>query len=187
MSWPKTKSWEQSLLKNWWQCNTLYFVISVINPWYLRLSWILHTIALDTSLVLTCCYWILLFDGRLNDTKFHNNAVLTFILVMDHMIIKQPSRLIHVLYSILYFAFYVSCTAIYCTRGNTKHYDVTAGRLVRDYDVMCVYKHLTHRSPTFTIFGTLAIALLLYPTMRAFCFMLYKLRIYFWERNDQSG
>ena len=68
-----------------------------------------------------------------------------------------------------------------------KHYDVTKGRLVRDYDVMCIYKHLSYRSPTSTIVGTLAISLFLYPAMRTLSFVLYKLRIYFWERYDQSG
>ena len=164
-----------------------FFVVSVIMPWYLRLSWLLHTIAMDSCLVLTCCYWILLFDGNLSDIKFHNNAVLTCIVIMDHMITKQPSRFIHVLYSILYFSLYVSCTALYCTTGNTKHYDVQKGRLVQNYDVMCVYKHLQWKSPTFTIAGTLIVAMLLYPALRIFCFVLYKLRVHYWERHDQPG
>ena len=168
----------------------MYFInlfFTVIMPWYLRLSWLLHTIAMDSCLVLTCCYWTLLFDGNLSDIKFHNNAVLTLIIIMDHMITKQPSRLIHVLYSILYFSFYVSCVALYCTTGNTKHYDVQKGRIVQSYDVMCVYKNLQWKSPTFTIAGTLIVALMLYPAMRVFGFVLCRLKVYLWERHDQPG
>lgn len=155
-------------------------------PWYVRLSWLLHTVSLDSSCVLAICYWILLFDGKLTDTRVHNNFIVTVILLIDHWIIKQPSRLVHVVYSILYFAFHLACMAAYCTKGSSRHYDVSTEKFLT-YDVMCVYPKLTGSMPMFITTGVLVIALFLYPAARIMIFLLYKLRIYIWERYGQPG
>ena len=150
----------------------MLFLFSVIVPWYLKLSWLFHTVAMGNSLVLTVCYWLFLNNGDFHDTNFHNNTVLTFLLLFDHMIIKHPTRIAHLIYCMTFYTVYIISVTIFCIKGV-------------HHKSGCVYPVLNWNNPYFTTAGVTLIGCTFYPTAHTLNFLLYRLRIYIWQRYDQ--
>ena len=150
--------------------------VSIINPWYLRVTWCLYEISLGSCLVLTLFYWAVAYDGKFSDTKFNNNALNTIIFLLDIMLSKVPIRVLHGLYPLLFFVTYIIFNVLYCIYGQSFP---TSGRHI--------YPFLDWHRPLLPVTAIIVVGLVVFPSVQFVWYSLYQFRLYLWKRYGQVG
>lgn len=69
--------------------------------WYYTLIWLVHTTALDGSIIITITYYALL-TPVFSSTSINNHLINTVIMLIDLFVIAVPVRLYHFVYMSLY-------------------------------------------------------------------------------------
>ena len=147
--------------------------VTIINPWYIQVTWLLYNIALTGSALLTILYWPLVYDGNITDTKLCNNALNTVILILDIMISRIPVRVLHAVYGATFCFVYVIFNVLYCLYG-------------RDQSERPIYSVLDWRSkPMLPSAGVCVVLIVVVPMMQFGWYLLFQLRLYLWRRYGQ--
>ena len=151
--------------------------VTIVTPWYIRMTWFLYDLALTNCGLLTLLYWPLVYNGRLTDTKLCNNALNTILLFSDVMVTRVPIRVLHVVYPALFFLLYVLFNVGYSFLG-LQDIDQSEAR---------IYSVLDWRRPMLPSAGVCVIIVLLMPMIQFGWYLLYQLRLYLWRRYGQEG
>lgn len=96
------------------------------TPWFLKLAWLINTIAVPASAVTTIAFWALLYQpgGILFTANLvHVHGVGLFLVLVDLFISRAPMMLFHVIYPTVYGAAYVIFMGIYFAAQGTNPLD----------------------------------------------------------------
>ena len=147
-----------------------YHSLRIQQAWYHKVLWVLYSIAVDNSPVVTVIYWTLLFTGgklELPDITFHLlNSVL---MVTETCLSAIPVRFFHVIYAWAYAAIYLIFTIVYWQCGGT---DISGNKYIYpilDYD---------HGDPKEIVLIVVGYGLIGLPVAQFLIFGLFKLRSY---------
>lgn len=90
-------------------------------PWYMKLSWILHSMVNCNALLVTIMYWAALYPsiGHTNIVDVNLHGVNSVIVMLDTAITAHPVRLLHVIYPVIYGLAYVIFSIIYWSVDHT--------------------------------------------------------------------
>lgn len=90
--------------------------------WYFKISWVLFSIAIVGSILVTLLFFIFLWPSYIQsgqDKNIHLHVINSFIAGMELLFTAIPLRFWHVVYVLLYGIVYFIFTAIYYWAGNT--------------------------------------------------------------------
>ena len=95
------------------------------TPWFLKLAWLVNTIAVPTTGVATVVYWSMLYrPGDVVDaSSVHIHGMGIFLVLVDVLISRVPVMLFHIIYPTAYGAAYVIFMGIYYWAEGTNPID----------------------------------------------------------------
>ena len=95
---------------------------------YCKLVWFLFDIAASSSIAVDVLFWILLAptlptDEKLSSSRINKHVINGLLVVFDTLVVAFPTRLLHVVYPLLYAMLYsVFVVFLYLSRVNSKVY-----------------------------------------------------------------
>lgn len=143
-----------------------------------KLLWLMHVISANGGLFVTAGYWNVLFEDHAVDansiTKYVLNSVF---MLIDTSLSSIPVRLVHGLYTLLYFAVYLLFSVIYWQLGGTN----VQGKPY-------IYSALNYDDFKAKAGGLLiAFLLLALPLLQLFLFAVTKLRDHLHKKHNRKS
>ena len=95
------------------------------TPWFLKMAWLVNTIAVPTTGVATVVYWSMLYRAGdvVDASSVHIHGVGIFLVLVDILISRVPVMLFHIIYPTVYGASYVIFMGIYYWAEGTNPID----------------------------------------------------------------
>ncbi|GAV08267.1 hypothetical protein RvY_17984 [Ramazzottius varieornatus] len=153
----------------------------------LKIQWVLWNIAAPCTLMVVFLYWFMLWppDPEKDKTWYkpgdgpsaitlHVHLINGLILVLDHFLHAQPVNLLHLCHPMIYGCLYATFTGIYyAASGTTAEGDIA------------IYPFLNYKHKLPIAVGvTLALIFIAIPITFAVFWLIFRLRLWLWRRND---
>ena len=137
--------------------------------WYHKLQWLLFSIGAEIALAVSILYWTVIYDGsEVDGVNLNVHLTNGVIAVVDLWFSATPVRLLHIIYPLIFGAFYLIFTGIYHAADGTNSDDEPYVYSVIDYG----------ESPGSAVGVALAIELLFLPFIHVVFYIQYVIR--FW-------
>lgn len=94
------------------------------TPWFVKVMWAIHVIAVDASLPVTVVFWATVFEPENGATaaSIHVHGVNLLLVLIDIFISRIPILILHFFYPMAYAAVYVIFLAVYwAVDGTNEH------------------------------------------------------------------
>ena len=89
-------------------------------PLIFKVNWLFSSIALNSSVIVTIVYWVLLFKNHSMNIPYlkwylrtDRHGIMLFWLILDHFITKLPIRILHFIYPSIFVLLYGIFNVIY--------------------------------------------------------------------------
>ncbi|XP_036232415.2 protein rolling stone isoform X2 [Bactrocera oleae] len=149
-----------------------------VPPWALKLYWASYITTLSVATTITFLYWIFIFPSYfrtpLDVFNLWEHAFNSILMILDHMLVAFPVRLLHFVYPVCMGLIYGMFTAIYYLAGGVDPYGNHFIYEIQDWS--------NPGSTILTLIGSLIV-------VSVFCFMhfgLYKLRTFIYNKRQNS-
>ena len=112
------------------------------TPWFVKIMWCVHVIAVAATLPITIVYWAVVFRPSAGDVvtaaTVHVHGVNLLLVVLDIFISRIPILILHFFYPMVYAAVYVVFLGIYWAVGGTNENGDRYVYSVADFEKMPV-------------------------------------------------
>ena len=95
------------------------------TPWFLKMAWLINTIAVPASGVTTVVYWSLVYmpGDAVDASSVHVHGVGVFLVLIDVLVSRVPVMLFHFMYPTAYGVAYVIFMGVYYAAEGTNPID----------------------------------------------------------------
>ncbi|XP_076468675.1 protein rolling stone-like [Babylonia areolata] len=83
------------------------------DAWYLKMTWLVYTLASVSSILITVLFYGLLFDGHFELLSTVTHLLTSVYVILDLAVTAIPVRLLHVIYPVIFAVVYVVFSVIY--------------------------------------------------------------------------
>ena len=143
--------------------------IEVMTPWYLRATWLFYEISINVCSLETLCFWIFIQgkDSHYIEESIVNRSLLTtVVLLLDGLIIKTPTHVLHVIYPIMFTILYFIFNVTFSLLSNSG----------------MIYSSLDWRRPMLPVTAAITILVFVQPVLHVSWFFVYQFRLWLFRR-----
>ena len=106
--------------------NSEVFLSEIMDevPWPFKIYWMFSSLVITLSISVIFVYWIFLFNGQANSTlawylRLDRHGIASLLVILERMTTRTPIRLLHFVYTSLFFVLYGAVNAVYCYTRKT--------------------------------------------------------------------